>query len=349
MKVDKKVISNLTKCYSIAPLRCKNRDCLLVAAEKQDPCLLFDLDGKELDKVWDGPGGTMSMVQVPGQDGQFLATQKFYSPNDAKEAKIVIVALQADGSWNVQTLVELSFVHRFDIVQRNCVNYLIACTIKSGHECKDDWSMPGKVYAALLPEDLSIFGEENLLELKEIQSGMLKNHGYYKCRENGTDSCVISADSGVYQFFPPETPEESWSQICLLNAPASDAVLVDLDEDGEKELAVLSPFHGDKVSIYKKSDGQFKKVYEYGKSVEFAHAIYGGRLCGREALVVGHRKGERNLLAFLWNKERQEYYTEVIDCDCGSANVFHYEKDGKDFLVSANREVNEVALYTLEM
>ncbi len=347
MKIEKKVISNLTKCYSIAPLHYQGKDHILVAAEKVDKCLLFDTEGNQEDVVWEEPGGVMTMVQVPGSDGQFLATHKFYSPNDSKEAKIVKVTPIEKGNWEVKTLVDLPFVHRFDILERNGVRYLIACALKSDHEYKDDWRFPGKVFAAVLPEDLSVFDEDHQLELKVIKEGMLKNHGYYRVEDEGVQTGVISCDGGVFQFVPPAQADGEWEIRTLITDAASDAVLVDFDGDGEKELAVIAPFHGDKVRFYKKKDGAFEMVYEFGESRDFLHSIFGGSLCGKPAFVTGHRKAERDLMAFTYNKEKETYEMEYIDRDCGSANVYHYVKDGKDMLVSTNREIDEVALYTI--
>ncbi len=347
MKVEKNVLEHLTKCYSIAPLVYRKEQHFLVAAEKEDRCLLFNLDGDLVDTIWEGPGGTMSMVQVPSTDGQFLATHRFYSPNDSKGSEIVIVTPKATGDWQIRTLVKLPHIHRFDILKRNGIHYLLACTLKSGHEYKEDWTSPGKIYAAVLPNDLSGFHEDNPLKLEVIKEGMFKNHGYYPVMEEGVETALISFEGGICQVIPPALKEEPWQIKELLNTPASDAVLVDFDEDGEKELAVLSPFHGDKISIYKKQDGSFHKVYEYEKPAEFTHAIYGGDLCGKPALVVGHRQGERNLLLFTWNKENGQYQWEELDKDCGPANVCHLIKDGIDILISANRETDEIAMYRI--
>lgn len=357
MQAKKKVIANLTKCYSIAPLHYHNRDYFLVAAEKQDPCYLFDMEGNKVDTIWEEPGGVMSMVQVPGSDGIFLATHKFYSPNDSKEARIVAVKPDQEGKWQVHTLVCLPHVHRFDIITRNNVHYLVACTLKSGHEYKNDWSMPGKVYAAVLPEDLDSFHEENQLKLTVIKDGMLKNHGYYKVVENGVETGIISSEEGVFRFTPPEQAGGTWSIEQLVKESASDAVLVDLDQDGEKELIFISPFHGNRICIYKKHgkgpetsssadvSGEYEPVYCYEKA-DFAHAIYGGQLLGRPAVIIGHREGARDLLVFTYDKTSKNYRTEVLDHDCGPANVYKFVENGKEILVSANREINEVAMYT---
>ncbi|MCD8299663.1 MAG: hypothetical protein LUC41_00565, partial [Clostridiales bacterium] len=69
--MEKRVLANLEKCYSIAPLMYKGEPHILVAAEKHDRCILFDAEGNERETVWTEPGGVMTMVHVPGTDGQF--------------------------------------------------------------------------------------------------------------------------------------------------------------------------------------------------------------------------------------------------------------------------------------
>lgn len=343
--MEKKVLAKLEKCYSIAPLQYRGEPHILVAAEKQDRCILFDADGNEKATVWEGPGGVMTMAQIPGSDGDFLATHKFYSPNDSKEAKIIVASPNEDGSWSVKTLVDLPFVHRFDILQSGGKNYLIACALKSGHEYKDDWTNPGKVYVAELPADLTPYNEENQLPLRVLKDNMLKNHGYYKVVENGVESSLVCSENGVFRFFPP-VGDEDWHVETLLDTPASDATMIDLDGDGEMEMAVLSPFHGDTITFYKKKDGAYAPMYTYPEKADFLHAIWSGELEGRPVAVLGHRKGARRLMVFFWDAEKKSIAFKTIDDDCGPANVYGYKRNGKDVLIAANREIDEVAMYT---
>lgn len=342
----KRVVGKLEKCYSLAKLKYQGQEHFLVAAEKVNQCRMYDLAGNFEEVIWEEPGGVMTMVQVPESDGQFLATQKFYSPNDSGEASIVIAQPDEQGKWTVRKLVDLPFVHRFDILERNKVRYLIACTLKSGHKYKDDWSSPGCVYAAVLPKDLSEFDETNQLKMEVIKDGMLKNHGYYRHIVGATESGIISCEQGVYQFTPPETTKGKWKIEELVNTPASDAVLLDIDQDGSEELLTIEPFHGDTIVFYKKENGEYKKYYEYEEKLEFLHAMFGGELCGKPRFVVGHRNGERKLLSFAADKQGG-FEVQELDKNSGSANLLHYRYQDKDVLIATNREVDEIAMYNL--
>lgn len=353
MKVQKKVLATLNKCYSIAPLQVNGKNRILVAAEKQDPCFLFDDNGEKIDTVWSGPGGVMTMVQLPGSDGAFLATQEFYSPNDSKNAKIVLAEPpHTKPEWSVRAIANLAFVHRFDVLRAGDQYYLFACTLKSGHEYKEDWSSPGKVWACVLPEDLSSYNEKNPLVLKPIKENLLKNHGYCRLADRtqaGVDSALVCADNGVYVFTPPSENSGEWSIEQILNKPASDAVLIDIDEDGKEELLVLSPFHGEQLSIYKNLGCGYEKVWDCDKQTPFLHAITIGKLGQKPAIFVGCRKGERSLLCITWDKTSRRYTIDTIDTGAGPANVMYNLKNGQDRLFAANRETDEIALYTLEV
>lgn len=343
MNIKKVKTHELEKCYSIAPLTFQGKKHILVAAEKVNKCLMFDLDGNYEETVWDEPGGTMSMVQVPGTNGQFLATHKFYSPNDSKEAKIVVVTPNEDGTWKVETLVDLPHVHRFDIISRDGVNYIIAATLCSGRDFKDDWSYKGKVYVAKLPEDLSVYNANNQLPMSVIKEELLKNHGYFRGEEKGYHYSVVGTEEGIYKITPPAKGAEDFVIEQLLDSPASDMTLVDLDGDGLDEMVVFSPFHGANVDVYKIIDGKYQKVFSYGESFDFSHAIWSGEIAGKKIALLGNRERTKQLMGLYM--EDGQCKTEVYDENIGVANTYSYKNENKEYIVSANRESNEIAFY----
>lgn len=343
MKILRKVISELPLCYCVAPLRYRDKLHFLVASENTYPCLLFDAQGKQVDKVWDTPGGTMSAVYLPGSDGVFLATHRFYSPDDAKDASIVL-ARPENGAWTIHTLAALPFVHRFDILSRDGANYLLACCLKRSCEGVDDWHAPGMTLACRLPDDLA--ESPRPLALTELKGDMLKNHGYCRSEHNGLMTGLVSCDAGVFRFTPPAAGESNWTVEELISDAASDAVDLDLDGCGTPELLTLSPFHGDTLRVYKQINGAYRQVWEYGKKLEFCHAICRGKFGAHTAAIIGHRKGDRDLLAVYF--DAGAYRVDILDHDVGPANVLFAEVDGRSIVLAANRETSQVVYYTLE-
>ena len=352
MKAEKKVISNLTKCYSMSEITVEGRHCFLVAAEKTDRCILFSEDGTELETVWTEPGGVMTMTPVPGTDGQFLATHRFFSPNDSKEAEIVIATRRGKGDWEIRTLCKAPFVHRFGILSRGGINYLIVCCLKTGHSFKNDWRFPGACFGAVLPSDLSCFDAEHPLPLTLIMDDMLKNHGYAKITHAGHDAALVACEEGTFLFDPPAVLGADWEVTELLSVPSSDSVLCDFDGDGQPELGCISPFHGNSLVIYHlDEDGNFVPQWKYARpeaETEMIHATWACEMLGRPTWIVGWRKGTKDTIAITWDAEAGTYRTEYIDQNTGCANALHFKNsDGVDIVVGTNREIDEVAYYTI--
>ena len=352
MNIEKKIISNLNKCYSLAELSYQGKHCFLAAAEKKDSCYLFAEDGTQLETVWERPGGVMTMAQVPGSDGQFLATHKFYSPNDSMDAEIVIATPQGNGNWEIRTLCSAPFVHRFGILNRGGADYLIVCCLKTGHEHKDDWRFEGACYGAQLPGDLSSFDKAHPLKLTLLKGAMLKNHGYCTIRHGGHDAALVACEQGTFLFDPPAVPGADWEITRILDIPSSDSILMDFDGDGKLELGCISPFHGASLTIWHLDEhGRYVPQWKYERpesETEMIHATCACTLLGKPAWVAGWRKGTRDTIAITWDAASGNYKTEFIDRNTGCANAMHFiNKDGQDVIVGTNREIDEIAMYTI--
>ena len=115
-----------------------------------------------------------------------------------------------------------------------------------------------------------------------------------------------------------------------------------------EELCTIAPFHGDTVNIYRKEGNSYVLDYTYPEKLDFLHAIWADVIKGKPYWFLGNRKGNRDLLAFSYDKEKG-YQAEQLDKGYGAANVLSYHLGEKDLLLAANRETNEIALYELHV
>ena len=348
MKAKKKVLTDLTLCYAVGKLHYQGVDHFMVSAEKVDKCYLFNLEGEIEATLWDGPGGVMTIEQVPGSDGVFLTTQKFYSPNNSAEASLVVCAPDENGVFGTRKMMNFPFLHRFCILERNGVRYIAAGTLKSHHGYKDDWTCPGRIWVGELPEDLDSVTVDNPIEFTPLVSGLYRNHGFCKTTVDGVQCACFGSDQGVHMVMPPAERGGEWTVTQLLDRPTSDVLMIDIDGDGEDEMLTLAPFHGETVTIFKKKDGVFKTIYTYPYPMPFLHAIWNGEVGGKNVAFIGNRREKMQLLAiYCDDPEKMSIKVDVLDEGAGPANCMTYKYKGKDWLVAANRETNEVALYEL--
>lgn len=335
---------DLHRCYAAGAIHYEGQLCPVFATEGEGECQLFAGEGYgEQHLVWEQPGGTMSVIELPHRPGEFLAVQNFFPTFQSENATIVWGRPDGRGGYQVQTILRLPYVHRFDILTRGGRHYFLAATLCTSKREKEDWSDPGKVYVAELPE--------NLLEpmrLQVLREGMVKNHGYSRLPWPGGEAGLVSCEAGIFLMVPPGAPGEAWQVDTWLTEPTSDVAALDLDGDGELELAAISPFHGNTFSLYKKQAGQYRLWYTYPIREEFYHVVKACHLRGVPTILGGCRRGEMALFMLQWQPERKTIQATVIDCGGGPSNVEVIHTPTRDIIVSANREKGEGVLYYVE-
>lgn len=342
MQIEKKHLDDIKRCYAAANIPMFGKNYYVFASE--DPgicCEMFsgqDFEDKEV--LWTEPGGCMSIMPIPGREGEILAVQEFYLKVSPSKSKIVWGKYDPESGWAFQDVLHLPFLHRFGIFEKGENLYLVCATIAETKEHKEDWRVPGKIYAGLIPEDL-----DQGVELEEVVGGLFRNHGYWQTVENGETVGYFGSDQGILRLTAPDTLGGDWNQEMILEGAIGEIATLDIDGDGQVEIMTIEPFHGDTIRIYKKQDGAYAPVYEYGGKVDFAHTLVGCNLLGKPTFVAGIRREDAELIAVQW--EDGAFKTTVIDQGSGPANVAVVNEEGRDLILAANHTANEAAVYII--
>lgn len=331
MKFTKIFTDNLDHCYAVMRLKAQGRDFLVVASEEDAPCYAYDLDDnfkKQL--VWEDVGGTMTLVQIPGTL-DFLATQRFYPGFNAKTCRIVKETWTGAG-WRQTVLGDFPYVHRFDLLPKDDGQgyWYVGCSIANSKQGEDDWSDPGKIWVGEYDPKTEKITKEAL------DLALQKNHGYKRMDGHS----LITGVQGLFKLTWP-TKAESWQLEQLLDHEISEIVSADLNGDGKEEYLMVEGFHGPDLRL---TTSDFKTVTKKAGQTPFGHALWGGKLGQNEYFIFGWRQGERDLVLIT----AEDLSFQVIQQDVGPSNILVYAKDDKQYLLSANREVNEVAVYLIE-
>ena len=344
MKYTKKLLAELDHVYAVNVMQADGEPWAFFAAENHGPCIAVDCASHARTRtVWQEPGGTMSMVEIPGKPGEFLAVQKFFRLYDWEEACLVWVKPDAEGGYQVKELFTLPYLHRFDLLKRDGRTFLVVCSLAAHKAERDDWTYPGSVYAALLPDDW----DQNI-ELQEIRDGCFQNHGYAHLCGDEFDTGLFTCEQGVFQLIPPASDSGSWTIEQLMDCAVSDADVIDLDGDGELEIATIERFHGCYFRIYKKIDGVFTQVYQHPEVTEFYHVVKAGTLAGHPCFVGGCRRGKQQLFVVYWDKNTETFITETVDEGVGPSNACIYNGPDGDVIYAADREAAQAAVYFVE-
>lgn len=345
MELTKILIDEVFKCYSVNAINIDGKTKLIFAGEGPGVLNVYSGDDFSEKKVlWDGEdgcGGTMSVVTVPDRKDCFFVSKGFFSMVDAETSAIYILR-HKDGEFVEEKVVEIPYLHRFDIITLEEKRFLVAASLHGGKVDKEDWSKPGRVYVAEIPYDLDM---PMTIDMTVLVEGLTKNHGFNIGPWKGNEAAFVATEEGVMAVMPPQNGKKAWATEVVFDFPVSDVAAIDLDGDGEVEFAILSPFHGDQIDIYKKVEGIYQSVFKYEKPQDFYHAINADTFNGVPTFVIGARKDPMDLFMVQYDTETKAFKSILIESGVGSANarIIHTEKG--DYIMGANRQINQAAIY----
>lgn len=327
-------LGSLNLCYAVNVIIRDGVPYYVFAADGPGSCIIVNSESLEAEEIWSSPGGTMSIIPIPGANGDFLASQRFLPGFAAKHSRIVRVSYR--NGWQVTPLIDIPYVHRFDIIEAGGRKWLLAAILSCTENETADFSRPGCMKLIQLDDGYTPFGPTYT-----IPCDMSENHGYFRGMFAGEEWILAACQEGVFRIHPAERPED-WQAEKLIGDACSDISLCDLNGDEQPEIVAISPFHGEILRVYELKDGSFVKTFSAEHNSSFLHGIWSGVLGGETVAVIGGRDGKKETLLLCFKDG--EYRTELVESGFGMSNLTVFENK----MIFANREAGEMAVFSLE-
>ena len=265
------------------------------------------------------PGGFISLWPVSWRHCRSIAASvRFYPFFEAAESQIRFYPLPDGGESNPEIIADVPYTHRIAICRIGGADYLLASTLCSKKDFKDDWSHPGGISIARLDSD-----SNESPAFRQIATGLTKNHGmdFAMLNADKKGGFLISAQEGLFYARIPDHPESQWTVEKLADGPHSDAFACDWFGAGNPVIFTIGPFHGNILSMYCKIDNTWRQKI-LADDVEMGHIVWAGSLLGKPALIAGGRKGRQELRLYrdiTADDLFPEY--ELIDEHIGAAQI----------------------------
>lgn len=334
-------LAEISRCYTVTAATIDKNSAFIFSSDgKEAQGIAFHGDNfSEKEIIWEGAGGCMSIREISNKENELLVLLEFYLGTSPSFSKIVWFKKQ-NNLWYSKDLYHIPFMHRMDLLEVQDKNYVVCATISHFKFEKEDWNLPGAIYAFELPSNFEDNFDINPILIHE---GLYKNHGYFKDDENA----YFSGDEGVFKLLTPNGDISTWTVEQIYNQPTSDIILIDINNDGTKELVVIDEFHGNQLRILELNlnNNQYETAYTYTDGAEVIHGLSSLVIGGKNTLVVSVRKGTAEL--FIVQYSNYKYKKTLIDAGFGPINITTSIINNVPVIATANHTSNLASLYIL--
>lgn len=310
---------------------------IAAGSEREFPSHLIDFDTHKVTQVAPSPGGTMSLIPVPGSNDHLISVMGLFPPFISNGAGIYQHS-KADGEWSANLVLDLPFAHRCEFLTIGDTNYLFAASCSKHKATPEDWSNAGELFVMEVDKSGNSDWKPTLL-----LDNLVRNHGMSKATINGVETLCVSGAEGI--FAAEHDDESGFKMVRIFANEVSEFVYIDLDNDGIDELVTIEPFHGNTLNVYKMKSGEWEN--HYTSTLSFGHGLSAGNFNGDPVIVVGNRRDSEALeLHKVIDLSEGRIEKIEIERNVGptQTKLFHY--GGTDYILSANQVKNEVVIYS---